>query len=1230
MTPNPLEPLSFPLTGSHLIEASAGTGKTFTIAALYARLVLGHGGDRAFLQGQSLTPPEILVVTFTDAATKELRDRIRTRLGEAADYFRADPASIKPKPPGEDLLYDLRADYEVRQWAACAHKLQLASEWMDEAAVSTIHGWCNRMLQEHAFDSQSLFTQNLETDQTELFSEIVRDYWRNHFYVLEIEDLVQVLTFWRQPGELEAAVKPLVNHTELLPAAPIPKEHLRENRRQKQAKLAELKQPWPQWTLEVKQLLDDAKAKKRFNGQKLKSNWYDAWLDSIHAWASDDALEALSLSDSAWYRLSAEGIAEVWKDDKPPKHAAFSAIASLRRALAELPGPEQGILRHAAHWIADAFDAARRQRAQMGFDDLITGLEAALYGEHGERLAQVIRRQFPVALIDEFQDTDPRQYRIFQRVYRIADNRNDCALILIGDPKQAIYAFRGADIYTYLKAREAVQDRLYTLNTNFRSTQAMVDATNHCFNYSERRVDSAGAFLFRGNRRNPVPFHPVFAKGRDDEFFANASKVPALTIAVLAEDLSKKNYLALMAEISASQIVDWLNQGQRHQAGFIDNEGRLKPVKPNDIAVLVNNRDEAAHIRQALSRRGLRSVYLSDRESVYSGAPATEIYRWLAACAEPDNDRVLRAALSTPTLGLSFAELDELNHDESAWEDRVIQFKHYREIRRSQGVLPMLRNILFDFGCMERLLQRPADDDGISGERILTDILHIAELLQKASYSLEGEHALIRFLAERQASPANDSDAQKLRLESDADLVKVVTIHKSKGLEYPIVFLPFICATRHVKKTDKPLKWHGEDGELHIGLEANDEELRLADRDRLGEDIRKIYVALTRACYATWLGLAALKENSDGAIGHLLGLADIPADRLPEAIRAFAAKENAIAVVSEPDSSSDQFIDATEQADPAEARLPNRSAAERWWIASYSSLRTEGQAAASPPPAVEDTAQAANLQEALLEVQPVIPSAELAAGPIHRFPKGAEAGTFLHELMEWAAEQSFQSVLADPAALHQTISARCRNRQWEAWIEPLHEWILTMLRTALPISDADPSLPTRITLKDLQCYKAEMEFWFEAREVDLQRLDATVTDYTLGGRPRPKLANEIINGMLKGFMDLVFEYQGKYYVADYKSNWLGPHHASYSRTSMDEAVRGHRYELQYCIYLFALHRLLTSRLPDYDYERHIGGAVYLFMRGIEADTAGIHFERPPKIVMEQLDSLFKGQERCKA
>ena len=1220
-----LSPLSFPLVGSQLIEASAGTGKTFTIALLYVRLILGHGGASAF-PGGALTPPEILVVTFTDAATRELRDRIRARLAEAARVFRA-----PPEGPGEsappDILHELRASYAPDEWPLCARRLELAAEWMDEAAVSTIHGWCKRMLHEHAFDCQSLFTRTLETDLRDLLAEVVRDYWRTFFYPLGLEATATVRRYWASPDELEQAVSPLTCHEAQLPEPLDTPATLLANAQEKREKtLKALKAPWRRWADELQTLFDAAKAAKELDGRKLRADWYGNWLASLREWAGDAAMEAPEIG-TGWKRLTPEGIAEAWKSGTPPDHPAFAHIAALPTALRELPEAKTDILCHAARWISQNFASARQQGAKIGFDDLLNDLDAALHGPRGERLAQLIRQQFPVAMIDEFQDTDPVQYRIFARIHEIGSKRQDCALILIGDPKQAIYAFRGADIHTYLKARRAIGGRLHSLDTNFRSTSAMVDAVNHCFAQVEAQAESPGAFRFRKDGDDPLPFHKVRANGLPTHFEVDGRIPAALTLALaLAEtgSLSKTAYIEQMAEICATQIVDWLNRGQAGQAGFVRKTGTataspLTPLQPGDIAILVNNGNEAGEIRQALARRQLRSVYLSDRETVYATPQAIEVWRWLAACAEPENDRLRRAALSTPSLALSFAELDALGSDEAAWEARLLQFKGYRELWQKQGVLPMLRQLLTDFSVPPRLLSRNAGQANESGERVLTDILHLAELLQEASFTLEGEQALRRFLSDQIAAPEGEAEGMRRRLESDEALVKVVTIHKSKGLEYPLVFAPFLCATRLTKISDSPLKWHDDAGELQLSLQADDGILQRADEDRLGEDLRKVYVALTRARYLTWVGLAPLANNEPSAIGHLFGLPALEPAPWRAAVGNFVGEAESIALVEAPERHLLPFVPAQLSPPVGTACRLKRFVREHWSISSYSSLRLARHGGLSSPLG-EDSPQADNLADEREEA-PLPAMGKPLAASIHRFPRGAMPGSFLHDLMQCLANTGagFAHFAAEPETLRDLIARRCQVQRWERWIDPLFAWAQALLATPLPLGP-----DTSVRLQTLETVRAEMEFWFETGPFDLTALDAAVVQHTLGARPRPPLARQTLKGMLKGFMDLVFVHEGRYYVADYKSTWLGEGDAAYTQTAMDDAVRKHRYELQYVLYLFALHRLLKSRLPDYDYERHIGGAVYLFVRGIASPGAGVHFERPPAALMQQLEGLFSG------
>jgi exodeoxyribonuclease V beta subunit len=357
-TPQPLAPLDFPLTGRSLIEASAGTGKTFTIAMLYVRLVLGHdpGNERA----RPLTPPEILVVTFTDAATKELRDRIRARLTQAARYFQASPEDVADSPASEgDLLHELRAQIDPHLWPSCARRLQFAAEWMDEAAVSTIHSWCNRMLREHAFDSDSLFSQTLETDQTDLFAQSVRDYWRTFLAPLDAPSATLVAQWAANPAALQKLLRGLVDVAERLPVTDEPEDVLK----QRALELEALKAPWKTWPDEIRTLLDEARAAGLLNGRSYQRNYCEGWLGKLTHWARDPLAARPDLL-TGWERITASAL-KANCNGTPPSHPGFDALDTLRDELGKLERSRATILAHAARWVAARFDVEQARRAQM-------------------------------------------------------------------------------------------------------------------------------------------------------------------------------------------------------------------------------------------------------------------------------------------------------------------------------------------------------------------------------------------------------------------------------------------------------------------------------------------------------------------------------------------------------------------------------------------------------------------------------------------------------------------------------------------------------------------------------------------------------------------------------------------------------------------------------------------------------------------------------------------------
>ncbi len=1220
----PLDVLSFPLRGSQLVEASAGTGKTWTIGALYLRLVLGHGGEAGY--ARPLDPPEILVVTFTDAATKELRDRIRGRLTQAAQAFAQEGAAP------DALLHALRAAWPPQQWPDCARRLRLAAEWMDEAAVSTIHGWCQRMLREHAFDSGSLFTQALQADAEGARLEATRDWWRSHVYALTPAQAARLAAWWPTPEALAKDLKNLLPLAGGLPDGPEPAPVLATV----DAALAACKKPWREgWLDGLAQALQDACAAKRLNGNF--GRWAPGWMARLREWA--DGLDRLPDLKAGWDHLSPEGMRAACKGSPAVDHPGLADLATLRERVASIPDGRPQVLAHATHWVARRMALDKARRAEIGFDDMLAQLARALQGEGGERLAARIRRQFPVALIDEFQDTDALQWGIFDRVWQAAADRQDLGLVLIGDPKQAIYSFRGADIHSYLAAKAATAPRHHSLGTNHRASTAMVAAVNTLFTAAEQRP--GGAFLVGAGDARPVPFEPVAAAGRAEAFEVDGTAPPALVCWWAqgpdnGKPMGATAYRERMAQACAAEVVRLLALGRAQRAGF-RRDGVLQPLHPGDIAVLVNKRSEADAVRGALRALGVRSVYLSDDESVYRQPVADCLRRLLQAVAEPDDEPLVRAALATPLLGQDWSTLDALQADPLAWEAVVLQFQQWRERWRRHGVLPMLRQLLAHFGVPHRLL-------AAGDERQLTDVLHLAELLQQASARLDGEQALVRFLAEQCAQPGSaGEDARVLRLESDADLLKVVTVHKSKGLEYPLVFLPFACAFRAVAADDLSVAWHDAEGRLQVALQATAAQVAQADDERLAEDLRKLYVALTRARHATWVGLAPVADLHRSAAGHLLaGPEAMPAAAWPDWLDALAVRQRAIARHEPPTPTAERWRDAA----PATAwadEPPLPALRPRWSITSYSGLAIAQalpgapaaagapvDAAGAPQAAGADVAapEPASGTEATWAEEARIAQAEPAGGPVvrsglHALPRGAAAGTFLHELLEWAGRTGYAVLASRPEDLAHGVAQRCRVRGWDRWAPVLTDWLQDWLSRPWPLARAGQGVADTAPVA-LATVQVELEFWLDAPRLDLAALDALVTRHTLGAAPRRPLLPGEVRGLLKGYVDLAFGHGGRWWVADWKSNALGDDDGAYTPQALQAEMLRHRYDLQVALYLFALHRQLRARLPGYDWDRDVGGAAWLFLRGQGGPCGGLHLERPPRALVEGLDRLFDG------
>lgn len=1167
--PQTLDPLALPLFGERLIEASAGTGKTFTIGALYLRLLLGLGQASAF--PRPLTVEEILVVTFTEAATEELRGRIRSNIHTLRI------ACVRGHSD-DPLMASLLA--QIGDHADAAAQLLAAERQMDEAAIYTIHGFCQRMLTHNAFESGILFEQTLVQDELPLRRQACADFWRRHCYPLPLAIARVVSQEWSGPEALLADLAGFLHgEAPALRQPPPADETVLMRHAQIVARIDAVKSHWQTAAGEIEALIVASGVDKRSYSARYLPNW----LSKVSEWAGQETQDYQLPKELEKFRQSV--LLDKTKKGEVPRHALFTAIDALFDEPLTL---RDLIMARALSEIRSSIQQEKRQRAELGFDDLLSRLDAALQGRGGAALAQAIRQRYPVAMIDEFQDTDPQQYRIFQTLYV---GRPECGLLLIGDPKQAIYAFRGADIFTYMRARSEVSAH-YTLETNWRSSPAMVGSVNRLFTRQEN------PFIF-----SQIPFINVAAAAKNHGlgFELDARPQPAMQFWLQqGEGVGISDYQQTMARLCAAQIRDWLSAGQAGQAWLVNGDER-RAVQASDITILVRSRAEAALVRDALSQLAIPSVYLSNRDSVFDTPEAKDLLWLLQAVLAPEQERTLRSAMATGLLGLDAPALDVLNRDERAWDALVNEFDRYRTHWLARGVLPMLREIMKQRHLAENLLA------SLGGERRLTDVLHLGELLQEAAAQLDSEHALVRWLAQQIAQPNRQSDNQQLRLESDRHLVQVITIHKSKGLEYPLVWLPFIGNFR----LQQQVLYHDRSNfQALLDLNADEDSKKWAEEERLAEDLRLLYVALTRSVYHCSIGIAPLihgnrKKQGEtdlhhSALGYLVQAGNAgDAVYLQTCLQQLAGDGIAFSLVEAPDEQAWQ--PQQDVAVELAAKRFSRRVQDNWRVTSYTGLQQHSAGL------MQELLPRLDIDAAGEQAQ----QAEPALTP-HTFPRGAAPGTFLHSLFETL---DFSQPL-DESWLQEQLQ---QNGIDEQWLPMLAQWMQALLNT--PLNDAGVALAELAP----QHKQAELQFYLPiSRMLQAHDLDALAKRHDPLSANCPPLDFQQVQGMLKGFIDLVFCWQGKFYLLDYKSNWLGESSAAYTRPAMEQAMAEHRYDLQYQLYTLALHRYLRHRLPGYSYPRHFGGVIYLFLRGVDAEHPGngIFTCRPAQELVEGMDRLF--------
>ena len=1108
-------------TGMTLLQASAGTGKTFTIAALTTRYV-----------AEGILPIDrLLVITFTRMATGELRERVRERLVRAFDGLVDHLAGQGGH--GEDELVALLARGPSEEVEARRDRLGKAIADFDAATIETTHGFCLQVLYGLGTAGDVDREVTLVEDVSDLMEEVVDDLFLRRFA--------------NKPNELDF-----------------------------------------------------------------------------------DRSDALEIAKSVLGNPDAEMVPPLSRADDLP---------SIRRRFAKA--------------VREEMEERKKARKILTYDDVLSRLRETLFDDQrGPAACDRLRERYDVVLVDEFQDTDPVQWDIMHRAF----GEGGATLVLIGDPKQAIYAFRGADVHAYLQARDEVQSE-WTLDVNWRSDQGLLEAYDALFGDAQlgyagiayRRIRAAEA-----NQQQRLVGCAVDVPLRVRMVHAEDGLVPLTAQRQLPKAAEARS---IIARDLAAGVVELLCDAPelitRSREGV--ELGRTT-VHPGHLAVLVRTNSQAVTVCDALRAAGVPAV-IGGSGSVFATEPALEWLRLLEALERPTaRDRASLAAL---TCFVGWTPEEVATADEAEWEGLHWSLHRWATLLRDQGVASLYQAVSSSHEVPDRVLARP------SGERFMTDLRHIAQLLHEAGVSEGlGPTAMATWLGRRIHDAARDGENEERarRLESDAEAVQVITIHRSKGLEFPIVFCPYMWDGRPFGKDDHVPMFHDPDHgnvrTIDVGREGNAFALhqKMELEEARGEDLRLLYVALTRARHQAILWWAGAQDSQHSPLARLLFDRDAQGVVGPYGAktRSDAAVEStlgglgacvSVERVDEP--SAARWEEGAGSPPDLEAAVFDRTLDVGWRRASYSSITSplHDQPAVGSEPERPLTSD---------EDVPVGPPARTRSGGVARdgavplqladMPGGALVGTVIHGVFEHVAFEApdLQAVVTD--ALAEQVAWRNVNLGNTADVvaglctaiaSPLGPMVHDVRLRDITRQDRLDELSFEIPLVGGDAPTATLHV---AAVADL--LDEHLPADDPVARYAPALRDPALSGVLRGYLtgslDLVFRLPGdRFVLADYKTNKLATSEETltswhYRPDAVQAEMMAAHYPLQALLYVVALHRYLRWRLRGYDPDVHLGGVLYLFVRGMSAvepapaGTAppGVWAWRPPARLVEALSDLF--------
>lgn len=1091
MATKKFEVTTVPLKGSNLIEASAGTGKTYSIAILVVRMVIE----------EEFSLKQILMVTFTKAAVAELEVRIRYFIREAYAFAK------HQKEIDSTIKQVVENGIKSKGEAQVVKLLNQARKQLDETSIFTIHSFCQKTLTEYAFETGQSFNSSVVEDEAQLRTEAINQYWRQEITTLEPSMLAFLVPSGLSKSCLDEVVKKSVWGRRFIYNSEIVLSEATNNFKSLEQKV-------------------DA-AINSFNTQFETSPERNLSNFSRNSHANKAFSTLVDLPHEFMTLL-------LDKQDKDYVNKCFPNLLSLALEVPVAQSALNGAINEVIYYLyGRAIDGCKELVAKMkadqflfSFDDLITKLHQTVASVN---LQTLLRNQYKAVFIDEFQDTDQKQYEIFNTLFH-----HHSILFYIGDPKQSIYSFKGTDIDTYLDAAQKV-DNTFTMSTNFRSTPQYVEALNNFLNIDNPFADER------------IKYELVKAGKPLDALTCNNELVEPLSL------YSCKNK-DIVVEQTVAQIYQLLTSG--YKIG-------TRAVIPSDIAVLVRANDKGADVKKALSKLHIPAITIDDCK-VMETEHGVMVLNLLKAFNAPTKPNVNKALLSCLT---PFSKLDLLSTD---MEYHFETFKKLQKEWNEKGVFSTLNTFMSIYNVQDHLYKNHSAD----ADRIITNIMQINEIVHnKEVQSKLLPQELIHWVANEQAGGGTTTDTTQ-RLESDEEAVKIVTIHKSKGLQYNIVVAPYLDLTTDL--THRTIVDY-KDPNLNqycFSYAKLEREVQLYSLQTECENRRLIYVALTRAVYK-----AIVLSNEyfkTGSIKYFIN-ASINSKQL-------VFGENLIP----PTGKYKEVKMKVDKTPKSFSQVPITTSGK-----SYSFSRLSNHEPHSIPPA----------NQSVEGYNDFI---------FNQFPKGPLAGSFLHYIFENATftAPNFSRPIVKAKHRYSSLFGKESNVQLDS---NLNDLISHVLHVKLPIEE--PFLLSQVTDENRL---VEMEFNFKMEGFTTAQLLELIPNINLA-----TIGN--IEGFMVGFIDLLFQHNGKFYILDWKSNHLGNDLAFYQPDKLEQAIVANNYHLQYSIYTVATVLYLQSVMPHFNYNTHFGGILYLFARGCRNnESTGVYHTKPSEDLVHNLTQLLSG------